>query len=55
VKAPRASALVAACLQLLRLRGVLAWRNNAGAFALGEGPGRRFFRAGTKGLRTSGD
>jgi hypothetical protein len=36
-------------LQLLKLRGVLAWRNNSGAFVLGKGKGRRFFRAGLVG------
>ena len=45
MKAPREQDLVAACLQLLRLRGVFAWRNNSGAFVLGEGKRRRFFRS----------
>jgi hypothetical protein len=49
MKAPRETTLVAACLQLLALRGVFAWRNNSGAFVLGEGKGRRFVRAGMKG------
>lgn len=43
------TALVKACLALLKLRGILAWRNNSGAFVLGEGAGRRFFRAGLVG------
>jgi hypothetical protein len=49
VKKPREQDLVNACLQLLKLRGVFAWRNNSGAFVLGEGKGRRFFRAGLVG------
>jgi hypothetical protein len=49
VKAPREQDLVNACLRLLRLRGVYAWRNNSGAFVLGQGKGRRFFRAGLVG------
>lgn len=43
------TALVASLLQLLKLRGIYAWRNNSGAFVLGEGKGRRFFRAGLVG------
>jgi hypothetical protein len=42
MKAPRETDLVRACLQLLRLRGVLAWRVNSGAVA-GEYRGRRRF------------
>jgi hypothetical protein len=49
VKAPTEQALVRGCLQLLALRGVFAWRNNSGAFVLGQGKDRRFFRAGVKG------
>jgi hypothetical protein len=49
VKAPRETALVRACLELLALRRILAWRNNSGAFLLGEGTGRRFVRAGLRG------
>jgi hypothetical protein len=49
MKKPRESDVLAACLQLLRLRGVFAWRNNSGAFVLGDGKGRRFFRAGLPG------
>jgi hypothetical protein len=49
MKAAREQDLVAACLTLLSLRGVFAWRNNSGAFVLGQGQGRRFFRAGLVG------
>ena len=41
MKAPREQDLVAACLQVLRLRGVFAWRNNSGAFVLGKAVGVR--------------
>jgi hypothetical protein len=34
---PRESSIVAACLQLLKLRGIFAWRNNTGVAML---PGR---------------
>lgn len=43
------TALVKACLGLLRLRGCFCWRNNSGAVVLGEGKSRRFFRAGLVG------
>lgn len=43
------SAVLHQCLALLRLAGVLSWRNNTGAVVLGEGKGRRFFRAGLVG------
>jgi hypothetical protein len=49
VKAPKETALVRACLGLLRLRGAFAWRNNSGAVVLGQGKARRFFRAGLVG------
>jgi hypothetical protein len=49
MRAPREQDTVRACLQLLSLRGVFAWRNNSGAFVLGRGRGRRFFRAGLPG------
>jgi hypothetical protein len=49
VKGPKEQDLVNACLQLLALRNVFAWRNNSGAFVLGEGAARRFFRAGKVG------
>jgi hypothetical protein len=42
MKAPRETDLVRTCLQLLRLRGILAWRVNSGA-ALGEHRGKRRF------------
>jgi hypothetical protein len=42
MKAPTESALVTACLQLLRLRGVLCWRANQGAIPSGKGGYRRF-------------
>jgi len=41
--------VVAACLEYLRLRGILAWRNNSGAATIGEGSGRRFVRFGLVG------
>lgn len=41
--------LVKACLEFLRLRGVMAWRNNTGAFVVRNGKGRRFMRCGTPG------
>lgn len=43
-------AILAQCLELLTLRGVLHWRQNTGAFAIGEGAARRFFRAGAPGI-----
>jgi hypothetical protein len=42
MKAPRESDLVRCCLQYLRLRGVLCWRQNSGAVA-GEHKGKRRF------------
>ena len=48
----RESDLVRACLELLHARGIMAWRNNTGAF-VGEHRGKsRFVRFGAKG---SGD
>jgi hypothetical protein len=49
MKASHESDLVRQILQLLALRRVPAWRNNSGAFVLGTGKARRFFRAGVKG------
>jgi hypothetical protein len=49
MRAPREQDTVRACLQLLQLRGIFAWRNNSGAFVLGRARNRRFFRAGTPG------
>jgi hypothetical protein len=49
MKAPRESDVLRSCLELLQLRGILAWRtNNAGIFD----PARRRFRAfrGLKGV-----
>jgi hypothetical protein len=49
MKAPSESDTLTACLELLRLRGVLAWRsNNAGVFD----PARKCFRSfrGLKGV-----
>jgi hypothetical protein len=51
MKAPRESDLVRACLQLLRVRGVFAWRANSGALAVQRGGRRRVYRfAGARGL-----
>jgi hypothetical protein len=44
--ATRETALVKACLTLLRLRGVMAWRQNVGAAKLD----RRFVRFGAPGV-----
>jgi VRR-NUC domain-containing protein len=44
------SALVTACLQLLALRGVFAWRNNQGVIPSPDGRYRRF-----RGLRGVSD
>jgi hypothetical protein len=52
MKKPTEAALVKAMLELLRLRGWWAWRNNTGSLPVGAGAGRRYFRAGAKG---SGD
>jgi hypothetical protein len=41
--------ILSACLKLLSTRGIPCFRNNTGAFALGDGPSKRFFRAGTVG------
>jgi hypothetical protein len=49
MRRPLEKDVLASCLALLRLAGVFCWRNNSGAFALGEGKGRRFFRAGLVG------
>jgi hypothetical protein len=49
MRAPRETELVGACLRLLALRGVFAWRNNSGAFVIGKGRARRFVRAGAVG------
>jgi hypothetical protein len=49
VKPPTETALVKACLQLLTLRGIPAWRQNTLAAAFGSGPGRRYVRSGPAG------
>jgi len=42
--------LVKACVELLKLRGALAWRQNTGAAALpGRGGKKQFVRFGVKG------
>src|SRR3990167_6033936 len=44
------TALIDACLRLLRLHGAFAWRNNSGAVAYGSpGQRRRFVRYGLPG------
>lgn len=45
MKKPTETDLVMACLTLLQLRGCVAWRQNSGAFAVGQGRGRRFVRS----------
>jgi hypothetical protein len=45
VKPPTETALVKACLQLLTLRGIPAWRQNTLAAAFGAGAGRRFVKS----------
>jgi hypothetical protein len=53
MKAARESDLVKACLQLLRLRGVVAWRTNSGAAvysATATARGRFVRFAGARGL-----
>src|SRR5438067_1269941 len=49
MKAPRETDIVRACLQLLQLRKVPAWRNNTGAAAFAAGGRRRFVRFGVAG------
>ena len=46
---PRESSIVAACLQLLALRGIFAWRNNTGAVAASYKGKSRFIRYGHPG------
>ncbi len=45
MKAPRESDILKACLQLLAMRGVVAWRHNQGAIPLEGGGYRRFVGA----------
>ena len=45
MKSGNETAIVKACLQLLHVRGVAAWRNNSGALPVGK----RFVRFGTPG------
>lgn len=49
---PSESAILAAVLQALALHPAVGgfWRQNTGAFAVGEGKNRRFIRFGVKGL-----
>lgn len=50
MKAPSETQLVKACLEYLRLRGVMAWRNNSGATPYKGKDGKgRFVRYGLKG------
>jgi hypothetical protein len=44
VKNPTESALVRQCVDYLRLRGLVAWRANSGALAVGAGRTRRYVR-----------
>jgi len=41
--------IVRACLDYLKLKKILAWRNQTGALVLGAGRDRRFMRQGMKG------
>jgi hypothetical protein len=50
VKQPTESALVRQCLDFLRLRGLVAFRVNAGGLAVGSGRGRRFVRLAPAGV-----
>jgi hypothetical protein len=47
VKAPRETDLVKACLEYLRLRGVMCWRQNSGAVTGKHRGKRRFVRFNT--------
>jgi hypothetical protein len=49
MKAPRETDLVRACLQLLQLHRIPAWRNNAGAATFAGGGRKRFVRFGVEG------
>ncbi len=49
IKAPREQSLVKPCLQLLALRGVMAFRNNVGAVSATYKGKSRFVRFGTPG------
>lgn len=50
MKAATESSILTACLQLLQLRGVMAWRSNQGTIPLADGRPRRF-----RGLRGVAD
>jgi hypothetical protein len=51
VKAPRESDLVRACLRLLALRGIPAWRQNAGRLRVERGGRTHFYQfAGAAGI-----
>ena len=47
--AKQETAIVTACLDLLHMLKIPAWRNNSGAVALGSGPSRRCVRYGHPG------
>jgi hypothetical protein len=49
MKAPTETALVKACLQLLQLRRIPAWRQNSGCATFGAGGKRRFVRFAVEG------
>ena len=49
MKKPLERDIQKACLQWLALAKVFAWRNNSAAMVIGEGPSRRFLRAGIVG------
>ena len=48
---PTEAAVLSAILRALRVHPAVAgfWRQNTGAFAVGEGQGKRYFRSGPKG------
>lgn len=48
------SALVSACLMLLKAHRITAWRQNAGGFAIVQGGRRYFLRLGTEGMSDIG-
>lgn len=47
---PRETDIVSACLELLRYRGVMAWRSNTGAMSSEYKGKRRFVRFGRPGV-----
>ena len=51
MKKPSEAAVLAACLELLRVRGVVHWRSNAGGtYYERAGGGRRYVRFNTPGI-----